>query len=251
MKLRTLRALGATAATVAVLAGTATQVAAAEPVTANAFASPTAYADYLEHSKEEGSRATLAAFQALSPDKQSQFLHYLQDPSLYKDFLTASTDEPSNVTALTTNINRTVPLRNGDITFESESVVSAPSAAAGGALPVGNHEVKRRNTIRVLGIPALSLSIWVQFHSNGSDITEVIDADGASQRVGLVIVSKEKAKKSRGTQQFCRRGASCVGGHTAIASIIWNVSSTTFAFDKKQTLTVSRNGTGTASLKNV
>ncbi|NUV64013.1 hypothetical protein [Streptomyces sp. CAI-85] len=250
MRLRAAASLTAAVATVAVLAGTTTQVSAAESVPANAFASPTAYADYLKHSNEEGALETLKGFEALSPNKQSQFLRYVQDPALYKDFIVSSADEQNSVTALTADTNRTVSLRDGDVTFESNSVVSGLTASASGVLPAGIHEVKRYNTIKALGVPVAQLSIWVKFQSNGRDITKVIDADGAAKRWGPISIKKEKAKTSLGTQQFCERGGRCVGGHTAIASIIWNFDGTTASYDKKQVLKVGRNGTGSTSLQN-
>ncbi|MGW6923026.1 hypothetical protein ACWGA9_17405 [Streptomyces sp. NPDC054950] len=256
MKLQTAKVFVAAVATVAMLAGTATQVSAAEPVSTNALASPTAYADYLKHSSEEGALDTLSEFQALTPGEQSRFLSYLQDPSLYKDFLTTSLEEQKGITPLSENTNRSVSLRNGDVTYESESAVSGLTAAASGPLSAGNHTVKRSNKITVLGVNVVELKIWVSFHSNGRDITAVNDADGGQRNLSVVAsVSKERAKKSLGTQQLCERGGSCVGGHTAIASIIWNVSAVvsggTVEFDKKQTLAANRYGSGQSSLKNV
>ncbi|MFF3206236.1 hypothetical protein [Streptomyces sp. NPDC002962] len=256
MKLQTAKVFGAAVAAVAVLVGTATQVSAAERVSSNALASPTAYADYLKHSGEEGALDTLSKFQALTPSEQSRFLGYLQDPSLYKDFLASSLEEEKSISAVSESTNQSISLRNGDVTYESESEVNGLTTAASGPLSAGNHTVKRSNKITVLGVNVVELKIWVSFHSNGRDITAVNDADGGQRNLSVVAsVSKERAKKSLGTQQLCERGGSCVGGRTAIASIIWNVSAVvsggTVQFDKKQTLTANRFGNGQSSLKNV
>ncbi|ALV34690.1 hypothetical protein [Streptomyces sp. CdTB01] len=254
MKMHSVKALAAAVGTVAVLAGSVTQASAAEPVSGNPTANPTQYADYLEHSSEEGASTALEKFRGLTPTEQNRFLSYVQDPSLYKDFLASAPEQDDD--NLSVNTDRSVSLRNGDVTYESEGAVSGVRSAADGVLPSGDFTVKRSNKIKVLGITLVELKIWVKFHSNGHDITKVLDADGGQRNLsGSVNFSKERAKKSLGYQQFCRRGGSCVAGHTAIASIIWNgsavIEDSSFQFDKKQTLTAARDGSGHANLKNV
>ncbi|MFF3938658.1 hypothetical protein [Streptomyces phaeofaciens] len=255
MKTHTARALAAAFGAVAMLAASASQASAAEPVVAYPLASPAAYADYLAHSDEEGALEGLKQFRILTPDEQNRFLGYLQDPSLYKDFLTADPEVQNSITALAENTSQSVSFRNGDVTYESESTVSGVAAAARGPLPRGEHKVKRSNKLKILGIPVVELKIWVKFQSNGRDITKVIDADGGKTNIsGTVSISKEKPKTSMGSQQFCERGGSCVGGHTAIGSIVWNgtaiFSGGAFQIDKVQKLTANVYGSGQSSLKN-
>ncbi|MFE6620593.1 hypothetical protein [Streptomyces sp. NPDC057740] len=256
MNVLTARAFVAAVGTVAVLAGSSTQVSAAEPISANALSSPTTYAHYLKHSDKEGALDTLKGFQSLTPNEQSRFLDYLKDPSLFKDFLASSPKDQNSITGLSESRNQSVSLRHGDVTYESESAVSGLKAAARGLLAKGNHTVKRSNKIKVLGVTVIELKIWVSFHSNGHDITKVNDADGGQKNFSVAAsFSKEKVKKSLGSEQFCERGGSCVGGHIAVASIIWNGSATVsggaIQFDKKQTLTANAYGSGHSSLVNV
>ncbi|CAL9531731.1 hypothetical protein SUDANB1_04034 [Streptomyces sp. enrichment culture] len=155
--------------------------AAAEPTYTSPLASTAAHADYLKHSDEQGALDTLKEFQALTPDEQSRFLGYLQDPSLYKGFLTAGPEERNGVTAFSQNTSHTASSRNGDVTYEAESTVSALKAGASKPLPKGDHTVKRSNKIKVLGVTVIELKIWETFHSNGRNITKVISADGGKR----------------------------------------------------------------------
>lgn len=253
MKLHAAKALGAAVATLAVLVGTAAQASAVEPVSSNALAGPAAYADYLEHSDGNGALDALREFRALTPNEQTRFLSHLQDPSLYTDFLASVVREQSDVTALSRTTRRSAPRGNGDVSFESESVVTGVRAGAdGGPLAAGDHTVQRSNKLKVLGVNVVELKIWVSFHSNGRDITRVNDADGGQRNVSLTArASKNEVRQSLGTQQFCARGGSCVGGHTANVSIIWNLEGVGVSYAKRQTLKVSRNGAGAASLQNL
>jgi predicted aspartyl protease len=116
--------------------------------------------------------------------------------------------------------------------------------------------VKRSNKIKILGVTVIELKIWETFRSNGHTITKVINADGGKKNFSVAVsMSKGVPKKSLGTQQFCKRGSSCVSGRTAVASIVWEgtavVSVGTIEVDKKQTLTSNVYGTASSSLKNV
>ncbi|MCW8382014.1 hypothetical protein [Streptomyces justiciae] len=256
MKTHASRAFAATIGAAAVLAGSATVASAAEPVTTNALASPAAYTNYLQQSGEEGALDTLKQFQALAPTEQSRFLGYLKDPSLYKEFLASAPVEQNGLAALTEDTSLSASLHNGDVTYESDSTVSGLTAAASGPLPKGDHTVKRSNKIKVFGVTVVELKIWETFHSNGHDVTKVVDGDGGKKNFSVVAsVTKERPKRSLGTQQFCERGGSCVGGHLAIQSIIWNVKATVSGgaveYDKKQTLSANVYGSAHATLKNV
>jgi len=256
MKMRAAKAFAATIGTVAVLTGSATQASAAEPVATNTLASPTEYADYLQHSGEEGALETLKGFQALTAMEQSRFLDYLKDPSLYKEFLAFTPAERNDLTPLSEDSSQSVSLHNGDVTYESDSTVSGLTATASGPLPKGNHTVKRSNKIKVFGVPVVELKIWETFYSDGHDVTKVIDGDGGKKNFSVVTsITKERPKRSLGTQQFCRRGGSCVGGHLAVESIIWNVKATVSGgaveYDKKQTLTANVYGNAHATLNDV
>ncbi|MGW3985689.1 hypothetical protein [Streptomyces sp. NPDC004830] len=251
------KGLAALAGTVALLAGSATQAsAAAEPASTSPLASAAAYSDYLKHSDEEGALDTLKEFQALTADEQSRFLGYLQNPSLYKEFLTAGPEEQNDLTAFAQNTSSTASSQGGDITYEAKSTVSALKAGASKPLPKGDHTVKRSNKIKVLGVTVIEFKIWETFHSNGRTITKVISADGGKKNFSVAVsISKGVPKTSLGSQRFCKRGSTCVSGRTAVASIVWEgsavVSGGTIQVDKKQTLTSNVYGTASSSLQNV
>ncbi|MGC9409292.1 hypothetical protein [Streptomyces sp. DZ1-3] len=244
-------AFGAAALTV----GALSQASASEPAQDGPAASPAAYADYLAHSRQDGAAETLKEFNALTPREQDRFIGYLQDPSLFKDFLEQSTDEDG--LAATADGTRTTSLRNGDVSLEAHHSASTFAAtAAKRPLPKGNHTVTRSNKIKLLGVTVMEFKIWETFYSNGRTITKVVEADGGKKNFsGVVKMSKGIAKKQLGKQSFCKKGGSCSSGNTAVASIVWEgeavVSGGTFQVDKKQTLVSNVYGTATSSLVNV
>ncbi|MFE2352892.1 hypothetical protein [Streptomyces parvulus] len=250
-----IKAAAAAFGAVALTVGTLSQASASEPAQDGPAASPAAYADFLAHSGEDGATETLKEFQSLTAREQDRFIDYLQDPSLFADFLDQSSDEAGpDATASGT---RTTSLRNGDVSLEARrSANTFAATAAKRPLPKGNHTVTRSNKIKLLGVTVMEFRIWETFYSNGHTITKVVEADGGKKNFsGVVKVSKGIAKKQLGKQSFCKKGGSCSSGNTAVASIVWEgevvVSGGTFQIDKKQTLVSNVYGTATSSLVNV
>jgi hypothetical protein len=238
----------------ALTVGTISGASAAEPAHNGPASSPAAYIDFLEHSGEEGASETLKEFRSLTDSEQKRFIGYLQDPTLFKDFLERSTDETAAGDG--TDGTRITALRGGDVTLEAARTGSALVAAAKRPLPKGNHTVTRSNKIKLMGVTVMEFKIWETFYSNGHTITKVVDADGGKKNYsGVVKMSKGIAKKQLGKQSFCKRGGSCSSGNTAVASIVWEgevvISGGTFQVDKKQTLVSNVYGTATSSLVNV
>ncbi|GAA2653143.1 hypothetical protein [Streptomyces vastus] len=245
---------GRSLATAVILAGSATQVSAAEPAQNDPATSPAAYVDYLRHSHEKGAAETLNAFQELKPSEQSRFIAYLRDPALFTAFLEQTADRNAGVTAFSENARRSTSLRDGDVTFESERTVSG--LAASRPLRRGNHTATHTNKLKLFGINVVQFKLWVNFYSNGRDITRVNDADGSKRNLsGVIRISKGIPKKSLSDWQWCPVGGSCSRGHNANASIVWEgeigvAGVGEVQIDKRQTMKTTVHGKTTGSLKN-
>jgi len=252
MKSRTAQRLATALGTFAILASSAAQVSAAE-ATDGPASSPTAYVDYLRHSHEEGAAETLKAFQDLEPSKQRRFVAYLRDPALITGFLGQTEGQNAGVTAFSGNASRSTSLRDGDVTFESERTISG--LAASRPLPRGNHTAKVTNNLKLFGINVIQFKLWVNFHSNGRDITRANEADGSKRNLsGVINITKGIPKKGLSDWQWCPIGGNCSRGHNAYASIVWEgdiaYEGSVVQIDKVQSMTANIYGKTTSSLKN-
>jgi hypothetical protein len=230
--------------TVAIIAGTASQVSAAEAPQAVAeqndpAATPAAYTDYLRHSHEEGAADALKKFQHLTPAEQNKFIGYLHDPALLKSFLDKTADQGNGISVHSRNASSTTSLRGGDVTIGQERTVTGLSAAAARPLPAGNHTVKYTTYVKYFGVKVIKLSLWENFHSNGRDITKVNYADAGKKNLsGVINISQGTPKKVLSNWRWCPSAGHCNSGHHADASVIWEGSvvfrGSVFQLDKKQ-----------------
>ncbi|MFD5011297.1 hypothetical protein [Streptomyces chartreusis] len=243
MTSRTKHGMIAALGTFAILAGTASQVHAAEAertaaVYSDPAATPAAYANYLRSSHEEGAAEALKGFQALPQAEQNKFIDHLHDPALLKSILTKASNQGVASPASLRNASSTTSLNNGEVTIEQERTTTGRSARAA-VLPKGNHTVTYNTYVKVFGVKIIKLSLWVNFHSNGRDITKVNSADAGKRNLsGVVSLTKSLPKKSLSNWRFCEPGKPCRSGHNADASVIWEGSvvyqGSTFQVDKKQ-----------------
>jgi len=244
MKTRTSHGIAAALSTVAILAGTASQVSAAEAQQTVAkqtdpAATPAAYAKYLRHSHEEGAAEALKQFQHLTRAEQNKFIGYLHDPALLKSLFDKSADQGNGASAYARNTSSTTSLRNGDVIIGQERTVSGLSAAASRPLPKGNHTVTNTTYVKYFGVKVIKLSLWVNFHSNGRDITKANFADAGKKNLsGVINISKGTPKKTLSDWSWCPLHHPCTHGHNADASVIWEgglvFRGSTFQFDKEQ-----------------
>lgn len=256
MKSRTAQGMAAALATLAILAGTASQVSAAEAKQnliekSDPAAAPATYANYLRHSHEEGAADALKGFQQLTRVQQNKFVNYLHDPALFKGFLSQTEHQGGTITAFSGNTSRSTSLRQGDVTFESRRTISG--AAASRPLPSGNHQAKYTKDLKILGVTVVHLSLWVNFHSNGHDITKANYADAAKTNVtGVVHLSKSTPKKALSDWSWCPIGGSCSHGHNASASVVWEgeikYHGVGVQIDRVQSMTANIYGKVTGSL---
>lgn len=239
---RTVQGIAAALGTVAILAGTASQVSAAEGTRtsdkqSDVAATPASYANYLRHSHEEGAADALKGFQHLTPAQQSKFVGYLHDPALLTSFLDKTAGQGSERSTYTRNASSATSLRNGDVIVGQERTVSG--VAASRPLPAGNHTVTYTTYIKYFGVKVIKLNLSVDFHSNGRDITKVNDAEASKKNLsGVISISHAIPKKSLSDWRWCERGHACSHGHNADASVIWEGTvafrGSTFQVDKKQ-----------------
>ncbi|MER7642984.1 hypothetical protein [Streptomyces sp. NPDC126522] len=242
MASHTIQGIAAALGTAAILAGTASQVSAAEGTYASnqqndVAATPALYANYLRHSHEEGAADALKGFQRLTPAQQSKFVDYLHDPALVTSFLDKTASQESERAASVRNAASTTSLRNGDVVVGQERTVSGVAAAH--PLPAGNHTVTYTTYIKYFGVKVIKLNLSVTFHSNGHDITKVTDAEASKKNLsGVISISHALPKKSLSEWRWCQRGHACSHGHNADASVIWEgtvaYKGSTFQVDKKQ-----------------
>ena len=261
MNTRTKRGIAVSISAVALLAGTASQVSAAAaeqpaPKPSDPVATPAAYVDYLRQSHEEGAAAAAQQFQQLPKGDQEKFVGYLHDPSVLKSFLDEVEDQKTGVSALSRSSRKTASLRDGDITVGQERTVSGASARKSKPLGKGNHEVKYNTYMKMFGVKVIKLSLWVNFHSNGKDITKANYAEaGKKNLTGVMSISAGTPKKSLSKWGWCERGH-CTRGHNADASVVWEGS---FAYkgsvvqiDKRQWMRANVHGSLiNYSLKNI
>ncbi|NEC87763.1 hypothetical protein [Streptomyces sp. SID12501] len=261
MKISIARGTTAAFSAIAILAGTASQVFATDATTTIAersdhSANPAAYANYLRHSPQEGAADALKKFQHLTQAEQNKFIGYLHDPALLKSLLDKTADQGSQLTASSRNASSTTSLRNGDVTIGKERTISGLSAAAKKPLPSGNHTVKYNAYLKFFGITVIKLSLWVDFHSNGRDITKVNSANAGKKNLsGVINISKGVPQKSLSKWKWCKNGH-CTEGHNADASVIWEgtivFKGSTFQIDKEQWMRANVYGSLiNYSLKNV
>ncbi|MFI9774333.1 hypothetical protein ACIHCV_06380 [Streptomyces sp. NPDC051956] len=254
--------MAAALGTLAILAGTAAQASASGPSQTEArqgdpAASPAAYANYLRQSHEEGATDTLTAFQHLTRSEQNKFVGYLHDPALLKTFLDRTTDQGSGISAYSRNSSDSTSLHNGDVTIGQQRSISGLSTTASRPLPRGNHTVSYTTYMKIHGVKIIKLKLWVNFHSNGRDITKANYADAGKKNLsGVISISKGTPKKGLGQWGFCRRGHACTHGHNAVASVVWEGSvgyrGSVWQIDKKQSMTANIYGRlADYSLKNV
>jgi hypothetical protein len=230
MKTHTMRGIAAALGTVAILAGTASQVSAIEAKQTLAkqsdpAATPAAYVNYLRHSPVEGAAEALKGFQHLTGAEQRKFIGYLHDPALFKSFLAQTSDQGNGISVYSRNASSTTSLRNGDVTIGQERTVSGLSAARSRPLPEGNHTVTNTTYVKYFGVKVIKLSLWVNFHSNGRDITKANFADAGKKNLsGVINISKGTPKKSLSDWRWCPLHHPCTRGHNADASVIWEGS---------------------------
>ncbi|MGC0330843.1 hypothetical protein RKD23_003833 [Streptomyces sp. SAI-170] len=240
MKTRTSHGMAAALCAVAILAGTASQASATEAQQTDPAATPTAYANYLRHSHEEGATDALNQFQHLTRAEQNKFIDYLHDPALLKSLLDKSTEQGSGVSVYSRNSSSTTTLYNGDVTIGQERTVSGLSTRASRPLPRGNHTVKHSTYIKLFGIKIIKLNLAVNFHSNGRDITKANWADASKRNLsGGINISHGIPKKWLAEWGFCRlHPTRCYRGHNAAASVIWEgevaYEGSVVQIDKKQ-----------------
>ncbi|MFE6475787.1 MULTISPECIES: hypothetical protein [Streptomyces] len=257
---RMVRGITATLGACVLLAGTAAQVSADETpqaadLSADRAATPAAYINYLSHSDEEGAAETLRGFKSLTLGEQKKFIEHLHDPALLKSYLDAATEQSAALPANTTGTTTT--LRNGDVTIRQERAVSTFAAAAAKPLPKGNHTVKYNTDLKLFGVKVIKLSLWVNFYSNGKDITKVNYADAGKMNFsGIINISKGVPKTSLSEWGFCKRGKPCNKGHNADASVVWEgsivIKGSTVQVDKRQWMRANVYGSLiNYSLKNV
>ncbi|MEU7581768.1 hypothetical protein AB0B50_29690 [Streptomyces sp. NPDC041068] len=244
MKNRAKHGVAASFSAVALLAGTVTQASATEitqPTTmqGDLVATPAAYVDYLRHSGEEGAADALKKFQRLTKTQQNKFIDYLHDPALLKSLLEEAGNQGGGISVYSRSGKSTTSLHNGDVTIGQERTISGRSSTAKGALPKGNHEAKYTTYVKYFGIKVIKLSLWVNFHSNGRDITKANHADaGKTNLSGAISLSKGTPKKSLSKWTRCRTFDHCTSGHNVDASVVWegNVlfKGSSFQIDKEQ-----------------
>ncbi|SBT95155.1 hypothetical protein GA0115233_11202 [Streptomyces sp. DI166] len=228
----------------AVLAGgisqaTAVETPAASVVSNDPAATPAAYADYLQRSKEEGADDALRDFKRLTPSEQQQFIDYLHDPELLKTFLEKAGEQGGEPLTSSKEESHTTFLHNGDVSIEQERMTSFAAKAKKKPLPKGNHKVTYTTHLKLLGVKIIKLSLWVNFHSNGKDITKVNYGDAGKKNLsGVISLSKGMVKTSRSSWGWCQKGKPCSKGHNADASVVWEgnivFKGSTFQIDKEQ-----------------
>ncbi|MGV9885256.1 hypothetical protein [Streptomyces sp. NPDC003006] len=243
MKTRTTHAIATILSAAAILVSTAAQASATGATQAEAelndpAATPASYISYLRHSHEEGAADALKGFQQLTPTEQQKFIGYLHDPAVLKSFLDKTTGQRNGVSAYSRSASSTSSLHNGDVTIKQERTISGISAAARKPLPRGNHEAKYTTHLKLLGVKVMKLSLWVNFHSNGRDITKANYADAGKRNLtGVISISKGTPKKSLSKWGWCQ-GGHCSRGHNVDASVVWEGSiafkGSNFQIDKKQ-----------------
>ncbi|MFF2651606.1 hypothetical protein [Streptomyces sp. NPDC058045] len=243
--MRTRTARGALAAITAVtVLGGAAQAQAAAPAGNNAgksdpAATPAAYSNYLRHSDEPGADKALAQFKSLTSAQQTKFVGYLHDPEVLRSFIDVAAAQGSGLSTKALNTKSTTSLRNGDVTIGQESAVTGVAASAKKKLGKGPHTVKYNAYVKYFGVKVIKMSLWVNFKSNGHDITKVTSAGaGKINLSGVISLSHTTPKKARTWWRWCPKGKPCSSGHFAEASVIWegNIAfkGSMFQIDKKQ-----------------
>ncbi|MFI6490444.1 hypothetical protein [Streptomyces sp. NPDC050564] len=253
MKTRTSHGIAAALSTVAILAGTASQVYATEAQQTvakqtDSAATPAAYAKYLRHSHEEGAADALKQFQHLTRAEQNKFIGYLHDPALLKSLFDKSADQGNGVSAYARNTSSTTSLRNGDVIFGQERTISNLSTRASRPLPSGNHTVTYTAYMKLFGVKVIKLNLSVNFRISGGDITKANYAEASKKNLsGVITLSHDRPKKSLGTWEYCTlHPTRCHHGHHANASVIWEGSiafrGSNFQIDKKQYMVANNYG---------
>lgn len=243
MKTRTTHAIAAVFSTAAILVSTASQASATDATQVKAelndpAATPATYISYLRNSHEEGAAEALQGFQRLTSTEQQKFIDYLHDPEVLTSFLDKTKGQGSGISVYSRSASSTSSLHHGDVIIKQERTVSGISAAARKPLPRGNHEAKYTTHLKLLGVKVIKLSLWVNFHSNGKDITKANYADAGKKNLsGAISISKGTPKKSLSKWGWCQ-GGHCSRGHNVDASVVWEGSivykGSTFQMDKKQ-----------------
>ncbi|MFJ6719665.1 MULTISPECIES: hypothetical protein [unclassified Streptomyces] len=237
-----------TAAVLAVLASTAllgTGNASASLISQDG-ARIAAYQNSLKSSTEEGAADALRDFDALGHDKQVKFLNYAEDPENLKALLEEVADVPTDGTPSHSLVN----LKNGDVQIAGDSEATfTPDAgdlsgvSAAGKLHAGWWDTTYTVRQKIFGITITKLSVWVNYHTNGSKIDKVDHADCGKRNFNGAVSIGHGVPKAQ------------LADGNAIGQVVWEGSIIYKGFgveiDKRQQVVANAYGFKSGYLKNI
>ncbi|GHB43306.1 hypothetical protein GCM10010347_10640 [Streptomyces cirratus] len=207
-----------------------------------------AYQNSLKSSTEEGAADALRDFDALTHDKQVKFLNYAEDPENLKALLEEVADVPE--TANPAPVHQLVNLKGGDVQIASDSEAAftadagdASGISAAGKLHAGWWDTTYTVRQKIFGITITKLSVWVNYHTNGSKIDRVDHADCGKRNFNGAVSIGHGVPKAQ------------LASGNAIGQVVWEGSIIYKGFgveiDKRQQVVANAYGFKSGYLKNI
>ncbi|MER6556535.1 hypothetical protein ABT300_02040 [Streptomyces sp. NPDC001027] len=241
-------------AAVAIGAGSVTASAATTAERSGKTASPSIYIKYLSTQINLAigrgqdttvERAGLGAFKALTPENQEKYLDYLNESSVM-DALLAEAAEPGGGSTRTTFTS----MNGGDVVIETvEEASFTPDPADGGIEPLatrlrkGTWETTYTVKQKVLGVTVTKLSLWVDYYTNGSKVTQSLNAGAGKRNINPGVSISNSPPKH------------WLSGGVSTAETVWEGSIIFKGFgvsiDKRHRVSANENGFKSGSVKNI